>query len=107
MADNQESTLERLTMTIRKVVLSGLITGSLLCGGILLAQKPPRNVSPRRHPNLAAAQRFLDQAFEKISAAQTANEFDMDGHAAKAKELLEQADKELKLAAEAANKKDK
>ena len=91
-------------MTIRKVVLSGLITGSLLCGGILLAQKPPRNVSPRRHPNLAAAQRFLDQAFQKITAAQEANEFDMQGHAQKAKELLSEANKELKEAAEAANR---
>jgi len=94
-------------MTIRKVVLGTVISGSLLCGGILLAQKPPRNISPRRHPNLAAAQRFLDQAYEKIKAAQVANEFDMNGHAAKAKELLEQADKELKEAAEAANKNEK
>ncbi len=94
-------------MTIRKVFLGTVISGSLFCGGILLAQKPPRNVSPRRHPNMAAAQRFLDQAFQKITAAQEANEFDMNGHAAKAKELLEQADKELKQAAEAANKNDK
>jgi hypothetical protein len=36
-------------------------------------------------------------------AAQTANEFDMAGHAAKAKELLDQANNELKQAAEAAN----
>jgi len=36
-------------------------------------------------------------------AAQVANEFDMNGHAAEAKELLEQASKELKEAAEAAN----
>jgi hypothetical protein len=41
---------------------------------------------------------------EKITAAQEANEFDMNGHAAKAKELLDQASRELKLAAEAANK---
>jgi hypothetical protein len=94
-------------MTIRRVILGTVISGTLLCGGILVAQKPPRNVSPRRHPNLAAAQRFLDQAFQKITAAQEANEFDMSGHAAKAKELLEQADKELKEAAEAANKNDK
>lgn len=70
----------------------------------MLAQKPERDISARRHPNLAAAQRFCDQAFQKISAAQVANEFDMNGHAAKAKELLEQASKELKEAAEAANK---
>jgi hypothetical protein len=91
-------------MTIRRVVLTGIVSGALLCGGVLLAQKPPRDISARRHPNLAAAQRFCDQAFQKITAAQVANEFDMNGHAAKAKELLEQASKELKLAAEAANK---
>ena len=91
-------------MTIRRVVLATVIGASLLGGGSLVAQKPPRNISPRRHPNLAAAQRFLDQAYMKIKAAQEANEFDINGHAAKAKELLEQADKELKEAAEAANK---
>lgn len=40
---------------------------------------------------------------ERISAAQKANEFDIGGHAAKAKELLEQAEKELMEAAGAAN----
>lgn len=69
-----------------------------------LLRKSRKETSARPHPNLAAAQRFCDQAFEKISGAQAANEFDMNGHAAKAKELLEQASKELKEAAEAANK---
>ena len=76
---------------------------SLLLSGVALAQKPARNVNPNRHPNIAAAQRLCYEAFEKISVAQQANEFDMKGHAAKAKELLEQANAELKLAAEAAN----
>jgi hypothetical protein len=67
------------------------------------AAKPVRNVSGHRHPNIAAAQRLSQQAFEKITAAQRANEFDMQGHAQKAKELLEQVNNELKLAAEAAN----
>lgn len=91
-------------MTIRKMIISGIAAATLFCGGILLAQKPERDVSSRRHPNLAAAQRFCDQAFQKITAAQEANEYDMNGHAAKAKELLDQAARELKLAAEAANK---
>jgi hypothetical protein len=94
-------------MTIRKMAVSGIVAATLLWGGILLAQKPERDVSPRRHPNLAAAQRFCDQAFQKVTAAQEANEFDMNGHAAKAKELLDQASRELKLAAEAANKNGK
>lgn len=78
--------------------------GSLLIiGGSAIAQ-PQRNVSAARHPNIAAAQRLSQQAFEKISEAQRANEFDMQGHAAKAKNLLEQVNAELKQAAEAANR---
>ena len=76
----------------------------LLVGGSAVAQKPVRNVSGARHPNLAAAQRHCQMAFEKIVAAQQANEFDMQGHAQKAKDLLDQANRELKMAAEAANR---
>jgi hypothetical protein len=64
-------------------------------------------VSAKRHPNLAAAQRLSTQAYEKITAAQKANEWDMQGHAAKAKELLDQVNNELKEAAEAAKKDSK
>ena len=76
----------------------------LLIGALTLAQKPQKNVSGARHPNLAAAQRLSRQAWEKIVEAQKANEWDMAGHAQKAKELLDQVNNELKLAAEAANK---
>ncbi|MDD5544118.1 MAG: hypothetical protein PHX83_13185 [Acidobacteriia bacterium] len=48
-------------------------------------------------------QRLSHNAYEKIIAAQEANEWDMEGHAAKAKDLLEQANRELKQAAAAAN----
>ena len=75
---------------------------AMFCTGLIVAQ-PARNISARRHPNLAAAQRFIGQAFEKITAAQQANEWDMEGHAKKAKELLDQASAELKRAAEEAN----
>ena len=64
---------------------------------------PANNVSSSRHPNIAAAQHLATQAYEKIVAAQKANEYDLGGHAAHAKELLEQANNELKLAAEASN----
>jgi hypothetical protein len=56
---------------------------------------------------LAAAQRLADQAYQKITAAQEANEWDMQGHAAKAKDLLDQANRELKAAAASANKNKK
>ncbi len=91
-------------MTRHKVVFTWLLGAVLLCGGVVLAQKPAQNVSPKRHPNLAAAQRMCANAYQKVIAAQQANEWDMQGHAAKAKDLLDQADKELKQAAGAANK---
>ena len=93
-------------MTNRNWLLSGALSLGLLAGGFIVAQ-PARNVSGARHPNLAAAQRLAQNAYEKITAAQAANEFDMDGHAAHAKQLLEQANNELKAAAEAANKNHK
>jgi hypothetical protein len=86
-----------------KALMAGTVA-LLLGGGVVLAQRPKDDISGRRHPNLAAAQRLSTQAYEKISAAQAANEFDMKGHAQKAKELLEQVNNELKEAAEAANK---
>jgi hypothetical protein len=85
-------------------VLSTILGSLLLIGGAALAQ-PKRNISAARHPNLAAAQRLSQQAWEKISAAQEANEWDMQGHAKKAKELLDEVNRELKLAAESANHK--
>ncbi len=75
----------------------------LAVGGLAIAQ-PKRNVAPGRHPNIAAAQRLSAQAYERIVAAQQANEWDMQGHAQKAKNLLDQVNNELKMAAEAANK---
>jgi len=87
------------------------MTGKLLFGSaalalamsVALAGSPVDNISNQKHPNLAAAQRRSTQAYEKISQAQQANEWDMGGHAAKAKDLLDQVNRELKEAAEAAN----
>jgi hypothetical protein len=85
-------------------MLGKLLLGTaVLTVSVAVAAPPVDNVSANRHPNLAAAQRLATQAYEKISAAQTANEFDMGGHAAKAKELLDQVNHELKEAAVAAN----
>ncbi len=76
---------------------------AVMTAGSTLATKPVDNVSAKKHPNLAAAQRLSTQAFNKIIAAQKANEWDMNGHAQKAKELLDQVNIELKAAAQAAN----
>ncbi|HEV2230455.1 MAG TPA: hypothetical protein VGR86_16030 [Steroidobacteraceae bacterium] len=87
---------------IAKLTLS--FAALLLVATAAFAAPPAENVGGKRHPNLAAAQRLAHQAWERITAAQQANEWDMDGHAAKAKELLDQVNNELKMAAEAANK---
>jgi hypothetical protein len=94
-------------MKISKSLAGAVLVAALIGGGVAVAQKPAENVSGQKHPNLAAAQRLSEQAYNKITAAQEANEWDMQGHAAKAKDLLDQVNKELKLAAEAANKNHK
>jgi hypothetical protein len=86
-------------MKVRTIVFGSVVALGLVTSGFVAGQ----DVSWRRHPNLAAAQHLIDQAYAKISEAQGANEFDMDGHAARAKDHLEQANREIKLAAEAAN----
>ncbi len=90
-------------MIKRNFSISAALGVLMVCGSVALAQKPAQNVSRGRHPNLAAAQRLSEQAFNKIVAAQEVNVWDMDGHAQKAKDLLDQANQQLKLAAEAAN----
>jgi len=84
-----------------KFLLAGASLALLVSAAV--AAPPVDNISSHKHPNLAAAQRLSTQAYERISAAQVANEWDMNGHAAKAKELLDQVNRELKEAAEAAN----
>jgi hypothetical protein len=94
-------------MTAKRFI-TPVVASLLIIGGIAIAQPPPaQNVSKGAHPHLAAAQRLSKQAFEKITEAQEANEWDMQGHAKKAKELLDQVNNELKQAAEAANKNKK
>jgi outer membrane lipoprotein-sorting protein len=80
-----------------------LTAASLVLVSIALAQAPVDNISSQMHPNLAAAQRLSTQAYQKIVAAQQANDWDMAGHAQKAKDLLEQVNRELKAAALAAS----
>jgi hypothetical protein len=92
---------EGFAMVSHKRALGSVLGLVLFASGVLVGQ----NVNPRRHANLAAAQRLMEQAVGKIDAAQQANEFDMNGHAQKAKELLRQAFEEVKMAAETANRR--
>ena len=89
---------------MRNLVFLLIVSMLMMAGSAAFAEEPMVNIGQKRHPNLAAAQKLSRKAFEKIVAAQQANEWDMDGHAQKAKELLEQVNHELKEAAEAANR---
>jgi len=84
-------------MKVPRFVLGVLLGGVLAAGGMLVAQGP-------RHPNLEAAQQLIDQALGRLDAAQRANEYDMGGHAARAKDLLMQAKGEIRAASHAANR---
>ena len=78
-------------------------TALLLTLSATAATAPADNINPSRRPNLAAAQRLVSEAYGQVSAAQSANEFDLGGHAARAKQLLDQVNRELKAAAMTAN----
>lgn len=92
-------------MKLRNMLIGAVLGLSMGVTGLVVAQKKPaQNVSPKKHPNIAQAQRLSAQAYQSIIAAQKANEWDMEGHAQKAKELLDQVNNELKQAAEAANR---
>ena len=88
---------------MKKLLVAIALGSGLVIGGVSFAKEPVKNVSAKKHPNLAAAQKLIGQAFEKLEAAQKANEYDMDGHAQKAKDALKLAADETKLAATAAN----
>jgi hypothetical protein len=88
------------------VIITKLAVAALLAAATLaIAQQPPQNIDPYRHGNLAAAQSLIAQAYDRMTAAQQANEYDLGGHAARAKQLLWQADQEIKQAAIAANQR--
>ena len=81
---------------------SMILSAALVAAGVAVAQEPTQNIGGR-HGNLRAAQQLVREAYDYVSNAQAANEFDLGGHAGRAKEFLRQANDELKMAAETAN----
>lgn len=90
---------------MKKSVLAGVCAFLIAAAGVMFAaaQPPARNVNPGRHPHLARAQQMARNAYNQVLAAQKANEWDLGGHAQRAKELLDQVNNELKQAAEVSN----
>jgi len=103
----------------RNFILSTVVCAAIACGGVMYAQQPTViyeqapvvvyqqqpvvNIDSHRHGNLAAAQGYIVNAYQRIQRAQSANHGELGGHAQRAKDLLTQADAELRLAADVAN----
>ena len=88
-------------MKVKQVLIYGAFGAVLFASGLAVGQE---NINPQKHPHLAEAQRMIGTAIGQIDAAQAAWGDKLGGHAARAKSLLQQADGELKQAAEYANK---
>jgi hypothetical protein len=90
-------------MILKKDTLIGTAVGLIIgCSGAIFAQAPVVNIGDR-HGNLRAAQQYIVAAWQRIDTAQVDNRYNLDGHAGRAKDLLVQADEELRLAANVAN----
>lgn len=92
------------SVTMKKSILVGVILGAALAFGCATqAQQGPMVDIGNRHGNLRQAQENIVQAWHLVSDAQEMNDSRLGGHAANAKRLLEQANDELRLAADVAN----
>lgn len=84
--------------------LAGIILGAVAATGCaVIAQEAPVVDIGDRHGNLRDAQQHIVEAWRAVSRAQEANDARLGGHAGRAKELLAQANEELRLAADVAN----
>ena len=113
-------------MTNKSFLIAAALCTTLACAGVVSAQTPvvqyaqapvveyvqnPNVVymnAPvvnigNRHGNLRSAQGYIVSAYQKIDRAQRANDGQLGGHAQRAKELLIQADVELRQAANVSN----
>jgi hypothetical protein len=92
------------------LLVAMLLTSTVMAGGLTFGREKLKGTSKttgdfnlqQRHPNLDQAQKLVQQACARVTAAQTANEYDLAGHAAKAKEHLALALQELAAATAAA-----
>jgi hypothetical protein len=89
---------------MRNLLRNSAVCLALASGAIMFAQGTVVNIGTR-HGNLQAAQQYIVAAFQRIDDAQRANHGQLGGHAQRAKDLLAQADEELRLAADVANER--
>jgi len=90
-------------MTKRIMLVAVLVCSAFILAAVVYAQQPPPVDIGDRHGNMRAAQELIQQAWIKVDTAQKDNNYNLGGHAGRAKELLAQASSEIKQAAETAN----
>ncbi len=88
-------------MAMKRSFLVAAASVGVFAVGVAVGQQ---DINPKIHPHLAEAQHLISSAEGQVDQAQAAWGDKLGGHAAKAKDLLRQADEELKQAAIYANK---
>lgn len=78
------------------------LTALVACAAV--SGPPQLDIDPARHGNLAAAQQLVLNAYNRVTDAQVANDYQLGGHAARAKQLLSEASAEISMSAETANR---
>jgi hypothetical protein len=89
---------------MNKVRIIGIVIAAASAFGCatMAQQAPYVDIGPR-HGNLRAAQEHIVEAWRLVGEAQYDNDSRLGGHAARAKELLREANDELRMAADVAN----
>lgn len=90
-------------MSKKSFVLGAAMASATMFACVAMAQGRPFVNIGWHHGNLRNAQENIVAAFEYIQQAQRANDNQLGGHAVRAKELLTEANEELRLAADVAN----
>jgi hypothetical protein len=94
-----------LENTMKKLFFLGILLGSVMTVGCATVAAEPSlyvDIGPH-HGNLRGAQENIVNAYDLVNQAQYDNNYRLGGHAARAKELLAEANEELRLAADSAN----
>jgi hypothetical protein len=92
-------------MKVKLLFVGAVLGAALTVGCATIAQDAPMVDIGNRHGNLRAAQEHIVAAWQLVSNAQYDNDSRLGGHAARAKDLLGQANEELRLAADVANER--
>lgn len=83
--------MNKSTMT-RILPITLALSAAFTLGAVVFAQQPPVDVG-ERPGNMRAAQQLIQQAWQKVHAAQQHNNYNLDSHAGRANGLLSQARK--------------